>query len=103
MSQDWFLNILYTVRMPYSETRHLYWEHEILNIFQREPYGSNVSFYNITFRESEMRSIEYYSNIHTILMKNWAYSLFIIYLEINILTHYLLTTPLSLTRLFIGV
>jgi hypothetical protein len=100
--QLWFLNILNTVHMPYSET-HLYWLYEILNIFQRVPYDSNAIVFNINFRESGTRSVEYDFNIHMILMKNWAYSLFVINLEINILTHYLLTTPLLLTRLFIGV
>jgi hypothetical protein len=75
--QNWFLNILYMVGMPYSET-HLYWEYEILNIFQRKPYGSNNIVFNIIFRESGTRSIEYDFNIHMILMKNRAYSLFII-------------------------
>jgi hypothetical protein len=102
-SRNWFLNILCPLRLPYFETRQLYWEDEILSIFQREPYGNNVIVFIITFRESRTRSTEYDFNIHMILMKNWAYLLFIINLEINILTHYLLTTPLLLTRLFFGV
>jgi hypothetical protein len=64
---------------------------------------SNVIVFNITFLESGTRSIEYDFNINMILMKNSAYSLFIINLEINILTHYLVAAPLSLTRLFISV
>jgi hypothetical protein len=76
-SQNWFLNILYTVRIPYSETRHLNWEYEILNIFQRERYGSNVIVFNITFPESGPFSVEYVFNIHMRLLKNWAYSLFL--------------------------
>jgi hypothetical protein len=92
---------VYTVRTPYSETRHFYWEYEKLNSFQREPYGSNVIVFIITARESGTRSIEYNFNIHMILMKNWAHSLSIINLKINI--SYLLTTPVSSTRLFIGV
>jgi hypothetical protein len=89
--------------MPYSETQHLYWEYKILNIFQREPYGSSIIVFNITFRETGTRLIEYDFNILKIPMKNWAYSHFIINLEINILTFCPLTTPLLLTRLFIGV
>jgi hypothetical protein len=34
--QNWFPNILLTVRMPYSETRQLYCEYRILNIFQMD-------------------------------------------------------------------
>jgi len=93
-SQHSFLNILYTVCMPYSETLHLYWEYVILNAFQTEPHGSNITVFNITFRESGTPSIEYDYDIHMILMKNLTYSLFIINLEINIFTHYLVTTPL---------
>jgi hypothetical protein len=89
--------------MPYSETRHLYQEYVILNAFQTEPYGSNVTVFNITFRETGTRSTEYDFNINTILMKYLTYSLFIINLEINIFytlpSNY---TSLS-TLLFIGV
>jgi hypothetical protein len=65
-----------------------------LKAFQTEPYGSNVTVFNIIFRENGMRSTEYDFNINTIIMKNLTYSLFIINLEINIFTHYLLNIPL---------